>query len=158
MGWDIGKLWATFVSLASSTSCGDVCPTHCTRWLQDWGTTVFVVIKEENDLRAYIALQPCLFLHCYLSNLKQNHLRSLVVVGAKKTSVFLPLGAQTVSLYSISSEWNSSHETVLWPMCWQITLRAKSGISQSRYENKSLGYNLFENMKVAQNMRSLLAA
>ena len=35
---------------------------------------------------------------------------------------------------------------------------AKSGISQSRYKSKSLGNNLFENMKVAQNMRSLLAA
>lgn len=45
----------------------------------------------------------------------------------------------------------------LWPST-DNTLTAKSGISQSRYENKSLGNNLFENMKVVQNMRSLLAA
>lgn len=61
-------------------------------------------------------------------------------------------------LYSISPGWNCSCENVLCSAHWQNTLTAKSEVSQSRYENKSLGNNLFENMKVAQNMRSLLAA
>lgn len=98
------------------------------------------------------------FLHCSFSSLKYNHLTTLVVVQEKKAPVFPPCSEQTLSLYSVSSEWNCSRKNVLWPVRWQITLRAKCGISQSRYENKSLGYNLFENMKVVQNMRSRLAA
>ena len=76
-----------------------------------------------------------------------------------KTPIFLSYeGVQTLSSLSHSPGWNCSYENVLWPVRWQNTLTAKSGISQSRYKNRSLGNNLFENMKVAENMKSLLAA